>query len=140
MNDNDKKIRELKKKITALRSEMGEKPKLDFVTKAVVCFDRTKLSLQEMDSDDIVTVYSVLKTECENYTASAQKLGFKNYKFKYLGHSFEEWEQDLFAVANFVRWKEKDWDLKVFEDKLNRLLSKDAKTAEALDEIEKSLS
>lgn len=140
MNKNDRKIKALRQLVEERRLELGERPIGNLLTDGIIPIDNSRLNILDACRESLVAAYATIKADYEKYLEAANELGFENYDFKFLGYPFEYWKSDLKFASSLSRYNTRKKELGEIELRLKNLLSDDAKTAEALEEIEKSLA
>lgn len=137
---NDDKIKNLLAEINNKKSKMGAKPRAQWKTNGV-------LKIAGSDGVNINTILSTEKcvelvakllSEKNNYTEACKFLGVKessNEKISYINDSLD----DLNLRNQVIMWDAEKRKLDLMESKVKDLRSADAKTEDALNDIEKEL-
>jgi hypothetical protein len=76
----------------------------------------------------------------ENSLLLAKEFGISEYKFKWLGFSYEDWSSDFQTRINKININKKKEELQNLETRLNSLISPELRRELELKEIEKMLS
>jgi len=142
MSKNDDKIKVLLAKVEEMKSSLGTKPKVSWLTNAVFKYkDGAYFNLNTVkDPSDLVTALSYLLEKESLTNEAAKRLGVESKSFVWDGFSVSEWEKDFKKRVEVIKWDEKKANLDATQKKLNQLMSEDARTGAELENIEKLLS
>ena len=133
--NNDVKINALLKKVEEKRTALGEKPKARYNSNAVIEYHGKQYNLNVIDKNTTVELYAFLCMKEYHIDIAKKDLGVDLVPV--IGSaSIAEWKDDLKLRVNILNWTEEDRKIKVLEQQLKDLRSEDAKTADALTNIE----
>lgn len=142
MSKNDDKIKQLLSKIEADKKSLGKKPKVSLNTNGLFRFDNSNhFNLNTVsDSGYLVRALGFLLEKESTQKEAAKRLGVEGYVFDWKGYSLQDWEHDFKLKAEAITYGVKQKKLAALQKKLKDLRSEDAKTDDALGEIEKMLA
>jgi len=139
MSKQDDKIKQLLSKIETDKETLGKKPKVSLNTNGLFRFDSNNyfnLNTVVSDPRHLVEALAFLLEKENNHKEAAKRLGVDDYVFEWYGYSLKDWEEDLKLRADTIIWNVKQKKLQSLQKKLKNLRSEDAKTDDALSEIE----
>jgi hypothetical protein len=139
--NNDTRIKELLQKVDQQRKALGEKPKAAWRTNGIFKYREGQHININTVSDKLILVdalASLLETDASRKTA-ADVLGVSFKESLYNGYTVSEYVEDFKLRCSILDWEIKKKLLLQTEDKLNSLVSEEAKTEMALDDISKIL-
>lgn len=140
MSKNDGKIKLMMAKVAEMKKNLGEKPRAVLKTNGLVEVDGKKMNINVMSADEIVLVFGNLLSEEKAVSEAANKLGVSDYTFKVSGFTLADWETDFKNRVANLEYQKRKAKLDATEAQLKSLMSEDARTEAALEEIEKGLS
>lgn len=143
-NKADKKIQELFDVVQGKKREIeiAEKPNWKTNCSFRLNEETTNGSFNLHTVSDInllITSLGRLKSIYQNSLIVAEQLGIKDYKFRWLGYSFEDWFSDFQTRINKININKKKEELQSLETRLNSLISPELRRELELKEIEKQL-
>lgn len=131
------KVKEKQKKI-AKNERPSWKTNCSFGKNQDSVSDRINLQVIT-DLDRLIDAHVFLKQKLDYWLKSCETLGVKS-PLKWLGYSFQDWEDDIkYRVSQLQLNKEKK-ELEVLEARLNSLITVDQRREMELAEIEKELN
>jgi len=141
MSKHDDKIKQLLSKIETDKKNLGKKPKVSLNTNGLFRFDNSNhFNLNTVsDSGYLVRALGFLLEKETTQREAAKRLGVDDYVFDWKGYSLKDWEGDFKLRADSIVWNARQKKLAALQKQLKTLRSEDAKTDEALGEIEKML-
>jgi len=141
MSKHDDKIKQLLTKIEADKKNLGTKPKVSLNTNGLFRYDNSNHFNLNTISDPgyLVRALGFLLEKETTQMEAAKRLGIDDYVFDWKGYSLKDWEGDFKLRAANIVWNGKQKKLQALQKKLKDLRSEDAKTDDALGEIEKML-
>ena len=143
MNEQDKKILQLKEVVTKKREEVNQAEKPRWRTNCVFKF-RGSEELYNLnvisDPRVLVEILGYLKNEEMAFDLAKTQLGLKNLVFTYRNYSIHDWEADLKTRNDVIHITMKKKELEDLEKKLDSLISSDTKTSLIISDIEKLLN
>ena len=141
MAKQDGKIKKLLTKIEADKKKLGTKPRLSWNTNCMFRYDDSnRLNLNTVkDTGVLVDALAFLLGKQAARDEAATRLGVKLQSFKWFGYSLKDWEDDFKLKAQTIEWNAQQKKLVALQSQLKELRSEDAKTDEALSDIEKML-
>jgi hypothetical protein len=141
MNNNDSKIKELMEKVELQKAGLGPKPKAVYTTNCIVEINgRTCKNLNIMTKSELVDCLSYI-LESNHWANEARKrLGLSEVDAVLeSGYSAKDYEADFKIRLSILNYNERKQKLDQTEAKLKALMSEDARTANALEDLEKSI-
>ncbi len=141
MAKHDEKIKQLLNKIDSENESLGTKPKISWNTNCIFRFDDNKhFNLNTInDPGYLVRALGFLLEKESTQGEAAKRLNVKGYKFDWKGYSINDWEEDFKLKAKIIAWNGKQKKLQALQKKLKDLRSEEARTGDALADIEKML-
>jgi hypothetical protein len=142
MAKHDDKIKQLLSKIDSEKKSLGSKPKVSWNTNCIFRFDDNKHFNLNTISDPgyLVRALGFLLEKAGTQKEAAKRLGVENYVFDWKGYSLQDWEEDFKLKADIIAYNGKQKKLQALQKKLKDLRSEEAKTGDALSEIEALLT
>jgi len=141
MQNNDMVIKELMEKIEAQKTSLGNKPRSVLVTNGLFKKDAETFfninTIQEYGK--MAEALAFLMMQEDYYSKACAKLGIPNDKFKWNGYTCDEWEEDFRLRKDIIEYNQKKTKLDDAVAKLKNLMSEDARTASALENIKQTL-
>ena len=98
--------------------------------------DRQNISVQGIEWVARALAFLILMKEC--WEKSNEILGVK-LEFKWLGYTYSEWEKDLVRRAGKINYATEKAKLDKMEERLNELLSPEAKKTAELEKMRREL-
>lgn len=140
---NDDKIKNLLTEIDKKKSEIGSKPKAAWKTNGIIkIFDNSNINSYNINTVNSVTacvdLVSALLSQKTNYSEACKFLGVKELdseKIFYINDAMD----DLKLRNQMILWDVEKKKLDAMEKKLKDLRSVDAKTEDAINDIENEL-
>jgi len=141
MSKNDEKIQKLLKAVEKQKQDMGKRPRVSFETNGLfVTAAGTKLNLNTVANTDILVGHLAFLLGKETFAAkAAEMLGVEDQPLMWAGNSISDWAGDFRQQISLIKWRAKKKKLDALNQKLGKLMSEDARTANELSEIEKLL-
>ena len=141
MPKQDGKIKQLLTKIEADKKKLGTKPRLSWNTNCMFRYDDSnRLNLNTVkDTGVLVDALAFLLGKQTARDEAAKRLGVKLQGFEWFGYSLKNWEDDFKLKAQTIEWNLQQKKLVALQKQLKELRSEEAKTDEALSDIEKML-
>lgn len=138
MAKHDTKIKQLLSKIEAEKKSLGKRPRAVLNTNGLFRFDNSNhFNLNTVsDVGYLVRALGFLLEKQATQAEAAKRLGVEGYVFDWKGYSLEDWEADFKMRADTIAWNAKQKKLQALQKKLKDLRSEEAKTGDALSEIE----
>ena len=142
MSKHDDKIKQLLNKIETDKKSLGKKPRVSLNTNGLFRFDANNHFNLNTVSDPgyLVRALGFLLEKETTQKEAAKRLGVDDYVFDWKGYSLKDWEGDFKMRAASIVWGAKQKKLQALQSKLKGLRSEDAKTGDALGDIEKMLA
>ena len=132
---NDARISQYRDTSELKRKELGEKPKLAYVTNALLDLDGTKVNLNTLSTDEeCVLVVSKLLSVTDMADRANAVLGTKVMP-KFGDFTAAQWIEDIKLRVRVISWEAKKKKLAAMDAQLKTLMSDDAKTANAIADI-----
>lgn len=147
MKNNDARIKKLKLKVEKAKQKLGAKPKKALETNGLFKFNdgvnddgRTR-PLNINTITDIATVAEAATHLMVRFTAHNNACGLLEIDntFSYSGYEMDQWITDFKHIIAKINYTAEERKLKAVERQLAELMSEDAKTELALDDIENLL-
>jgi len=141
MSKNDEKIKKLMKVVETKRKALGEKPKTAWNTNGIFKYDgQNHINLNTVhDSNVLVQALAHILTSNASNIEAANLLGVETVEAQHDGYSLGEWTKDFKLRVSQIEWDAEKNKLNALEIQLKNLISEDAKTDMALDEITAAL-
>lgn len=136
MSKNDEKILTLKKTIEKRKEELGKKEPFAPLTSCSLDFDGTRYNLHAIND---MNTLAYIMCKLHALEMAAMDLEIDSSMLVLSGFSVSDWMHDLKAKVSLVKRQTKENELKVFEKKLDALLSADKKTELEIDSIAEML-
>ena len=142
MSKHDEKIKLLLSKIDSEKKALGARPKVSWNTNCLFRFDDSRhFNLNTVkDTGYLVRALGFLLEKESSQQEAARRLGVENYVFDWKGYSLQDWEHDFKLKCDTIAWNARQDKLAKLQKQLKELVSDEAKTEMALDEIEKMLA
>lgn len=142
MAKNDETIKALMGKVFDKKAALGNKPKVSWRTNAVFKYDgATHINLNTVsDSKPLVEALSFLLFRQMTMEKAGEMLGVSVGEFEWNGYSLSDWVEDFKTRLSIINWEAEKGKLNVLESKLASLVSEEAKTEMALEDISKMLA
>lgn len=143
MSKNDDKIKELLTKISDKKEKLGTKPKANWKTNGLLDIDSTRININVINSlDKCIEIASKIIHEINLYRAACAALEIPSWESRdgdkrltYIKDALD----DIKLRTKIIVWENDKKKLVAMEKQVKDLRSADAKTADALSEIESSL-
>lgn len=141
MAKHDDRIKALLNKIDSEKKALGSKPKLSWNTNCMFRYDDSRyFNLNTVrDVTVLVAALAFLLEKSARYQEAAEELEVEVPSFEWSGFSLKEWKEDFQLKAQAIRYNAKQKELQNLQQRLKTLVSEEAKTEMALDEIEELL-
>ena len=141
MAQHDEKIKQLLNQIENQKHNLGVKPKVVLNTNGLFWFnDKEHFNINTVNNTAVfVNALGFLLEKQTTQTEAAKRLGLEKFTFDWNGYSLEDWEHDFKLRTDYIAYTAKQKNLQALEKKLMDLRSEEAKTADVLDTIEKTL-
>lgn len=141
MSTNDAKIKALLQKVEDQKKDLGSKPRPSYKTNCLFKYKNgNHLNLNTVtDLNVLVIAMGEIIKESECYMKAAERLGLDFVPIDWCGYSIEDWEEDFKARISIINYDQKLKLFKKTQDKLNGLVSEEARTEMELEDIEKLL-
>ena len=139
MNNNDSKIKELLKKVEEQRAGLGSKPKTTLVTNGLLVVNGNSYNINTLNKTQIVSLFATLLIENDAQKKACKELGIDELPFSVQMYTISQWKEDLINRIATLDWNERKSKLDKTEAQLKALVSEEARTADALDDIAKML-
>ena len=143
MSKNDDKTKKLIAKVEEQKAGLGARPRVTWLTTGVFKYpDGSHFNLNTVrDPQVLVEALAIILASNASTKEAAERLGVPNAKASsWLGYSASDWEKDFKLRIEVIRWEERKALLEQSQGKLKTLLSDDAKTEDALADIEALLA
>jgi hypothetical protein len=141
-NKNDTRIKELKAKVEEQKVKLGKKPRATFLTNAVFNDENggpSPVNLNVLRSkEDIVKFAAKLVGLQSNHEKACNLLDIDIIPLVVSRYPVSDWLEDVKTRVKIIEFEENQKKLDATQAKLDQLLSEDAKTELALEDIEKS--
>ena len=129
MSTNDDRVLQLKKIIDEKKENLKSCKKTFLpITNCILDLDGQKYNLNVLQFDEL----QLLLVKLNIYLTSAVNL---NISLMISGYSINDWIEDINNKLDVLEFRRKENELKVLENKLNKMLSDEKKTELELDEI-----
>ncbi len=129
MSKNDDRVLQLKKIIDEKKENLKSCKKTFLpITNCILDLDGQKYNLNVLQFDEL----QLLLVKLNIYLTSAVSL---NISLMISGYSINDWIEDINNKLDVLEFRRKENELKVLENKLNKMLSDEKKTELELDEI-----
>lgn len=141
MSKNDNKIKELMVLAEKKKKALGKKPRATWRTNGVFKFNNgAHMNLNAVCSEDAIVDALAFALIGKSATIEAcEILGVAEQEVEYNGYTLEDWTFDFKLRVSMIKWDKDKKKLDALEKKLNGLISEDAKTEMALEDIAKDL-
>lgn len=142
MAKHDVRIKQLLDKIETEKKGLGPKPKLSWNTNCMFRYDDNKyFNLNTVkDTQVLVDALAFLLEKDAMQQEAAKRLGVETSGLEWKGFSLKDWEKDFELKARAIEYAAKQKKLVDLQKKLKDLRSEEAKTGDALDDIESLLA
>lgn len=139
MSKNDDKIKQLLNKVDVEKKKLGPKIKVSYNTNCIFKYDdRRYFNLNTVtDTNVLVEALAFLLEKEAMYKEAAKRLDVDFNNLEWLGFSLNYWEEDFKLRAKVIKYNEQLDKLGKMQKQLNQLVSEEARTEMALEEIEK---
>lgn len=140
MSKNDQRVNELMQKVESQEASLGPRPKISYNTNAKFNFSEdTSINFNTAQKPSLLVEAMALLLEKKSfYEQAAEMLGVPS-PFSWFGYSFEEWQEDIKARLDLIKWQLNKKKLDATKKQLETLLSSEGKTSKVLDSIEDML-
>lgn len=129
MSKNDDRVLQLKKIIDEKKENLKSCKKTFLpITNCILDLDGQKYNLNVLQFDEL----QLLLVKLNIYLTSAVSL---NISLMISGYSINDWIEDINNKLDVLEFRREENELKVLENKLNKMLSDEKKTELELDEI-----
>lgn len=129
MSKNDDRVLQLKKIIDEKKENLKSCKKTFLpITNCILDLDGQKYNLNVLQFDEL----QLLLVKLNIYLTSAVSL---NISLMISGYSINDWIEDINNKLDVLEFRRKENELKILENKLNKMLSDEKKTELELDEI-----
>jgi hypothetical protein len=137
MAKNDDTIKNLMAKVAEKKATLGIKPRAVWLTNAVFKYDGSNhLNLNTVsDSKPLVEALSFLLSRQAMMEKAGEMLGVTVAEFEWYGYSLSDWVSDFKTRLSIVNWEAEKNKLNALESKLAALVSEEARTEMALEDI-----
>lgn len=141
MSKHDEKIKKLLNKVETEKKKLGTKPKVIWNTNCMFRYnDQQYFNLNTVkDTTVLVEALAFLLEKQATMSEAAKRLGVNLPTLRWKGFPIENWEADFKLKAELIAWGEQQKKLAALQKQLKELVSEEAKTEMALEEIEKML-
>lgn len=137
MNNNDTKINELMLKVAQKKEELGSKPKFVLNTNGLFKNPNgTSVNINTVNDESTVVYLTSILVGLEDAHKKACEILGVDVIFKHDGFTLKDWVSDFKNRIALIKWNQKKTELDNAEKKLAGLMSEDAKTSQALKELE----
>jgi len=129
MNDTDKMVLELLKKVEEKKQQIGNAERPSWITNCSFGYNpdsNARISIQaSRELEQLVDIHAFLTNKHTTFKQSmaALKLDQQEVSFKYLGFTYEQWMADIQTRINQLRIKSKKDELSILEARVNNLVS-----------------
>lgn len=132
---NDARISQYREAVEQKRRELGEKPKLAYVTNALLDLDGARVNLNTLGSEEecVKVVRQLLLTE--QLTERANEVLGTKVEPRFGEFTVAQWLEDIKLRVQLLSWERKKKKLTAMDAQLKSLMSDDAKTADAIASI-----
>lgn len=138
-NKNDGLIKELMLKVEEQKKALGNKARITWLTNGIFKGTTTFNINTVTEPTVLAEALSILICKEEYFITACNVLNIKNPKFKYEGYFVEEWLEDFKTRIAMLEYNAKKKVLDETQAKLSALVSEEARTEMALDEIKNLL-
>jgi len=141
MSKNDEKIKTLIAAVEKQKKDMGKRPRVSFETNGLfTTAEGKRLNLNTVGDSQVLVeqLASLLVAEVFNGQA-AEMLGLEAPPITRANYSVADWTGDFKQQIKLLDFRVKKKKLDKLNEKLGKLMSEDARTANELDNIEKLL-
>lgn len=132
---NDVKIKEFRVRVDAKRKALGEKPRLTYVTNALLDVDGTKVNLNTLTNEEQCVAVAGQILVASDIAARANEALDTNVTPKFGDFTADQWIADLKLRVSLIVWERQKKELAAMDNKLAALRSEDAKTSDAIADI-----
>jgi hypothetical protein len=140
MSKNDTRIKEMMATVAARREALGSRPKVSWQTNGMFKSISINFNINTVvDRDKLVEGLAIILATKAATAEAAKLLEVPEPKFEYYGYPLQDWITDFKTRISVITWDEQKVKLQEMENKLACLVSEEAKTEMALDDIAKSL-
>ena len=139
--ENDERIKSLMKKVTEKKEALGTKPRTVWKTNGLFKFTSgNHFNLNVVaDKNTLIDALAQMIYIRGSQEEAYKLLGVTASEFVYSGYSFDDWVSDFKLRISIIQWEAEKKKLEEMEKQLAKLISADAQTEMALDEISKAL-
>lgn len=138
----DGKIKQLLDRVNLKKKKLGTKPKISWNTNCMFRYDDNNyFNLNTVkDTKTLVSALAfLLETQTMRKEAAKRLCVECSDSFDWRGFSLRDWEQDFKLKVELIQWNVRQKDLAGLQKQLKGLVSEEAKTEMALEEIAKML-
>jgi hypothetical protein len=140
MSKNDDTIKELLKTVEAQKASLGKKERASWRTNGVFKSPNGPgINLNTVQKPSVLVDCLATLLGFELSVAEANKRLGTDEPLSWDGYSVEDWEEDFKTRLRIIEYDKKKKALDATEKKLGTLMSEDARTESALDDIKSSL-
>lgn len=132
---NDNKIQQFRSAVETKRAELGTKPKLAYVTNALLDVDGGRVNLNTLNSEEECVKIACTLLSAEHLTKQANKVLGTKVQAKFGDSAVSRWIADIKLRVSLLVWERKKKKLTAMDKQLQSLMSDDAKTADAIASI-----
>jgi hypothetical protein len=142
---NDSAIKQLMAKVEEQKTALGTRRRYVLNTNGIFKYDskngdETYFNINTIsDPITFVNALSYLISQERNFNEACDRLGVKNATWKWYDFTMEEWEADFKARIEQIQYDEKKKKLDATKQKLDTLVSEEARTEMELENIQKTL-
>jgi hypothetical protein len=139
--NNDAAIKSLLQKVEDQKTNLGSREKASLETNGIFKYsDGNFFNLNTVvDVAILARALAFLITQEESFKEACKRLGVKA-EFKWDNYSVSEWEEDFKTRVRIIEYDKRKKTLDATKQKLNSLVSEEAKTEMELEEIAKALA
>lgn len=141
MAKNDKRIKDLLSQVESQQKDLGKKPRSTWNTNAVFKFlggEYFNLNATA-NTERMVAALAFLLGQDDCKKEATKRLGMEAPIYTWGGYTIKEWEEDFKTRIASIAYDAKKKKLDATKSKLKSLVSEEARTDMALDDIEKML-
>lgn len=133
---NDAKIQEYRSLVESKREQLGQKPKMAYITNALIPLnDNDRINLNTLSTEEACVDVTRSLLMRRSFDKLANRLLGTNVESKIGGFTVHEWIKDIKLRVQAILWEKKKKQLTAMDTKLKALMSDDAKTADAIKDI-----
>lgn len=137
---NDKSIKQYRDAVTAKRKALGDKPKLAYITNALLDLNGERVNLNTLTTEEkCVELVTILVARSSFMTEANELLG-TNVNVSVGDYTIDQWIADIKLRVSLLAWERNKKKLTAMDKKLAGLRSEDAKTSDAIASIAAELA